>query len=137
MLGVALLLAVLGVALAIGSGVGAGGRQSEAQRAAQLESEIRCPSCEDLSVAQSSASAAVAVRHEIARLVAKGETDQQIEARLVAQYGPTILLRPPASGLTSLVWYLPAAAGAAAFAVLGALFVRRSRALRRLGQAGP
>ncbi len=135
-LGLAALLVVLGVALAIGSGVGSGGHPTNAQRATALEAQIRCPSCEDLSVAQSSASSAIAVRHQIATLVDEGRTDQQIEAVLVGQYGTTILLRPPTSGLTSLVWILPAVAGAVALGALGVLFWRRSRALDRLRQEG-
>lgn len=130
--GLALLLVVLAVALAFGAGLGSGGPPSDAARAAALDAQVRCPSCEDLSVAQSSASAAVAVRHEVARLVRSGRTDQQIETQLVSQYGPTILLRPPASGLSALVWVLPAVGGAAAVAVLATLFWRRSRQLRAL-----
>lgn len=135
--GPAVLLVVLAAALAVGSGVGSGGRQTDSQRAAAIDAEIRCPSCEDLSVAQSSASAAVAVRDEVARSVAEGKTSQQIEAALVAQYGLTILLRPPTSGLTALVWILPAVGGAAAVAVLAALFWRRSRDLERLRKGEP
>ncbi len=135
-LGLGALLVVLAVALAIGSGVGSGGHPTNAQRATALEAQIRCPSCEDLSVAQSSASSAVAVRHQIATLVDEGRTDQQIEATLVDQYGTTILLRPPTSGLTSLVWILPAVAGGLALGALAVLFWRRSRALERLRREG-
>jgi len=135
-LGLLALLVVLGVALAFGSGLGSGGKPTNAQRAAALEAQIRCPSCEDLSVAQSSSSSAVAVRHQVDRLVADGKTDQQIEATLVAQYGNSILLRPSTSGLTSLVWILPAVAGALAVAVLAVLFWRRSRDLERLRREG-
>jgi cytochrome c-type biogenesis protein CcmH/NrfF len=136
-LGLAALLVVLGVALAIGSGVGSGGHQTNAERAAALDSQIRCPSCADLSVAESSASSAVAVRHQIATLVDDGRTDEQIEDALVAQYGTTILLRPPTSGLTSLVWIVPAVAGALAVGALAVLFWRRSRALDRLRREDP
>jgi len=131
-LGIGVLLIVLAVALAVGGGLGSGGHQTDAQRAAALDSELKCPSCDDLSVADSSASAAVAVRHEVAHLAEEGRTDQQIEDSLVSQYGPTILLRPPTSGLTSLVWIVPAVAGAAAAAAIGVLFFRRSREMARL-----
>jgi cytochrome c-type biogenesis protein CcmH len=130
------LVVVLVAALVVGSGVGQG-HPSAAQRTEAIEASIRCPSCEDLSVLDSSASVAVTVRHQIARQVAAGRTDQQIENALVARYGPTILLRPPAHGLTALVWVLPAVAGFLALGAVGALFWRRSKqmsALRR-GQA--
>jgi len=128
----ALALAALAVALVVGSGVTSSGAPTAAQRAAVLEAEIRCPSCEDLSVAQSTASSAIAVRHEVTQLIAAGATDQAIEQRLVAQYGQSILLSPPDSGFSSLVWLLPLVAGALAVAILGVFFWRRSRTWRQL-----
>lgn len=125
-------LVVLGVALAIGSGVGSSSPPSNAQRAAAIEAQVRCPSCDDLSVAQSSASSALAVRHQIVTEVGRGESAGRIENGLVAQYGPSILLSPPASGLSALVWYIPAVAGALALAALGVFFWRRSRSWRAL-----
>ncbi len=127
-----LALVALTVALVIGSGVTSSAAPSTAQRAAALDAQIRCPSCEDISVAQSTASSAIAVRREVARLAASGESDQAIERRLVDQYGPSILLSPPDSGLSSLVWLLPLVAGILALAALGTFFWRRSRAWRRL-----
>lgn len=127
-----LALLVLGVALAIGAGVGSSSSPTVAQRAAAIESQVRCPSCDDLSVAQSSASSAVAVRRQITAEVARGESATAIENGLVAQYGSSILLSPPASGLSALVWYVPAAAGALALCVLAMFFWRRSRSWRAL-----
>lgn len=131
-LGPVVLLVVLAAALVVGSGVVQGGHPTAAQRASALDAELRCPSCEDLSVAQSSASTAVAVRHEVLQLARRGESDQQIEDTLVGQYGTAILLRPPTSGLASLVWIVPALAGIAAVGALGVLFWRRSRQMARL-----
>lgn len=125
------MLVVVGMALAVGSGAFAGGTPTPAQRATAIEDTIRCPSCEDLSVAQSSASTAIAVRHLVERMVRQGATDARIKAALVARYGTGILLVPPASGLGVLVYVLPAAAGAGALGVVGVLFWRRSRALAR------
>ncbi len=127
-----LALLVLGVALIIGAGVGSSAPPTSSQRAAAIESQVRCPSCQDLSVAQSVASSALAVRHEIVARVAAGASAQQIESELVAQYGPSILLSPPASGLSALVWYVPAAAGVVAVCALAAFFWRRSRSWRAL-----
>ena len=104
-------LAVLAVALVIGSGVLSGKPQTSAQRAAAIESVVRCPSCIDVSVAQSDQSTALAVRHEIERQVAQGRTTAQIEQSLVSQYGQTILLEPPDSGGFAVIWILPIAAG--------------------------
>lgn len=127
-----LALVALAVALVIGSGVTSSAAPSAAQRASALETQIRCPSCDDVSVAQSTAASAIAVRHEVAGLTAAGVSDQAIEQRLVSQYGPSILLAPPDSGLSSLVWLLPLVAGLLSVGGLGVFFWRRARTWRRL-----
>jgi cytochrome c-type biogenesis protein CcmH len=128
-----LLAIVVAVALLVGSGLG-GGPETNGQRARALEASVRCPSCEDVSVAVSNSSVAVAVRHQVAREIDAGWSDQQIIDQLVARYGPSILLRPPASGLTSLVWIVPAVAAAAALVAVVVVFRRRARQMRALHQ---
>ncbi len=99
---VALVVLTLAVALTRPSTPGA------AARVAHLESLVRCPSCEDLSVAQSTATSSLAVRRAIARDVAAGRSDTQILTSLESVYGPSILLSPPTSGLGTLLWAVPA-----------------------------
>jgi cytochrome c-type biogenesis protein CcmH len=120
-------VAVLALALVIGSGVLSGKPQTQAQRAASIEAVVRCPSCIDVSVAQSVQTTALAVRHQIQRQVAQGRTTAQIEQSLVSQYGQTILLEPPDSGGFAVIWILPIVAGGVALGVVGVLFWRRSR----------
>ena len=79
------------------------------QRVARLESLVRCPSCEDISVAQSNATSAIAVRHEIAAKVAAGKSDNEILTSLEAAYGSSVLLSPSTSGLGALLWLVPVA----------------------------
>jgi cytochrome c-type biogenesis protein CcmH/NrfF len=117
-------LVVLAVALVIGSGVFSAKPQTDAQRASAIESVVRCPSCIDVSVAQSEETTALAVRHEIQRLVAQGRSTTQIKATLVSQYGPTILLEPPGF---PFIWIVPIVLGSGALLVIGILFWRRSR----------
>jgi cytochrome c-type biogenesis protein CcmH/NrfF len=130
------LLVVLAVALFVGSGVRSAS-PSAAQRAAALETQLRCPSCEDATVAQSSASSAVAVRHQVAAMTAAGDSDAQIETSLESRYGPSILLVPPARGLASVIWIVPIALAVIGLGALGALFWRRARAFERLRQGTP
>jgi cytochrome c-type biogenesis protein CcmH len=118
---------VLVVALVVGSGVLTSSPPSPAERALSIESVVRCPTCEDLSVAQSTAPTAVAVRGAITQLIAEGRTDQQIQAYLTARYGSSIELDPPASGWSLLVWLLPLAGGLVAATVLAVVLVRRRR----------
>ena len=120
------LAAVVAVALVVGASRG-GGPATPAQRAAHIDALLRCPSCEGISVADSSASTAVAIRQAVTARVRAGQSDAQIEAYFVSRYGPGILLRPPARGATAWVWVLPPVGVAAAAAGLGALFWRRRR----------
>ncbi|HEX3979748.1 MAG TPA: cytochrome c-type biogenesis protein CcmH, partial [Acidimicrobiales bacterium] len=117
---------VLVVALVLG-GVLHSSSPGPAQRAAAIESVVRCPSCEDLSVAQSTAPTAVAVRAAVTELIAEGRTDQQIRDYLVDRYGASIELDPPASGWSLLVWLLPLLAGLVGVTALAVVFVRRRR----------
>ncbi len=126
------LVVVAAAALSIGSGVGRSSAPSGAVRAASLESRIRCPQCEDISVAQSEASSAIQARRQITSMLAAGSTDAQIEQSFVDRYGPSILLSPPATGLGALVWILPSVGATLAIGAIGVLFWRRQRALGRL-----
>ncbi|MHB1088585.1 MAG: cytochrome c-type biogenesis protein [Acidimicrobiales bacterium] len=80
---------------------------SSLSRIAHLESLVKCPPCEDLSVAQSNATSAVAVRNEIAAKVRAGESDNQILTSLEDVYGTSILLSPSTSGIGALLWLGP------------------------------
>lgn len=116
---------VLIVALLIGSGVFSSKPLTRAQRVQAIASGIKCPSCEDLSVADSNAQTAITVRTAIAAQVAAGRTDQQIDDYLVARYGSAIVLTPPTSGWSLLVWVLPLAGGVVAIGGLTLFMVRR------------
>ncbi|MGH9101655.1 MAG: cytochrome c-type biogenesis protein [Acidimicrobiales bacterium] len=124
------------VALALGSGLGGGsGRSSSpSARAARLDARLRCPSCVDLSVAQSDATTAVAIRHYVAAQVKAGESDVHIVSYLEGRYGRSILLSPPASGSGAAVWWIPAGLGVGLVGGLVVLFARRAR---RVPPAGP
>jgi len=134
---VALPLVVLAVALVVGSGAFDSGTPTTAQRAAAIEATVRCPSCTDLSVAESNATTAIAVRHQIESMVAAGRSSAEIDQVLVAEYGQTILLVPPDAGGVPLIWVVPLVLGAAALAGVGVVFWRRSRAFEALKASEP
>jgi cytochrome c-type biogenesis protein CcmH len=87
-----------------------GGPATTGQRAHALATELRCPDCEGLSVADSSTPSAQAIRADLTRRTNAGQSDASIRSVYVARYGPSILLNPPTSGLSLLVWVLPVVA---------------------------
>ena len=113
-----LLGVVLVVALLVGSGVFPSAPPTAAQRAAAIESDIRCPSCEDLSVASRAPRRRSPCGPPSASCRPGLDRRPQIENYLVDRYGSTIVLDPPTSGWSALVWVLPVAGGLAA--VVGA-----------------
>jgi cytochrome c-type biogenesis protein CcmH/NrfF len=117
------LAAVVAVLLIVGDGSKA--ITPDAARIAYLESIIRCPSCTDLSIADSEAPSATGLRMEVTSDVHHGLSDQAIEAKVEQEYAGTLLI--PTGGDGVAVFLIPAliiAVGAVTFAVL---IVRRTR----------
>jgi len=82
------------------------GHESNATRAHRLATEMRCPVCEGLSVADSEAETSKEIAADIRRRVNDGESDAEIRAYYASRY-PGILLRPENRGLGAVVWALP------------------------------
>ena len=76
-------------------------------RIAHLETLVKCPSCDDISVAVSNSTSAIAVRHEIAASVKSGKSDTEILTSLENRYGTQILLSPSTSGIGTVLWLGP------------------------------
>lgn len=114
---------VMIVVLAIGT-TSRRGAQTPTEKAAGIEKDVRCPTCRELSVAESDARAAQAIRTEILRRVRAGQSPATIRAFLVSRYGPDILLKPQGKGVAALVWVLPVVAFLVAAAGLSIAFVR-------------
>ncbi|MDP8976478.1 MAG: cytochrome c-type biogenesis protein CcmH [Actinomycetota bacterium] len=113
---------LLAGALLVGSR-GRDGPPTAQQRVDRIARQVRCPTCESQSVADSRAPASDAIREEVRRRVDSGERDAEILSFLVSRYGKDILLKPEAKGVTGLVWVLPLAA--AVCALVGLVFVFR------------
>ncbi|MDQ3679734.1 MAG: cytochrome c-type biogenesis protein CcmH [Actinomycetota bacterium] len=114
---------LLMVALVAGSR-GSGQPPTPAQRADRIAREVRCPTCESQSAADSRAPTSDAIREEIRRRVDAGEGDAEVRSFLVSRYGKDILLKPEARGVAGLVWVLPVVALVCALAGLALAFGR-------------
>jgi cytochrome c-type biogenesis protein CcmH len=69
--------------------------------------ELRCVQCEDNSLADSDASIAADLRHQIRDMLAAGKSDGEIKDYLVSRYSEFILFRPAYSWRNAWLWGLP------------------------------
>jgi cytochrome c-type biogenesis protein CcmH len=76
---------------------------SRAEIAHRLATELRCPDCQGLSVADSSSQSAAEIRSQITRLLGQGMAPEEVRQYFVTRYGPWILLAPEAT----IAWVLP------------------------------
>ncbi len=77
------------------------------QRFRALSNEFRCPMCQNANLTSSPGGVAADLRREIYRMIIEGQTDQEIEAFMLARYGDFILYRPRLTLETVLLWFGP------------------------------
>ena len=119
----ALMAAVLVGALAVGLQDDGSARTND-DRAHAIADGLKCPTCRSQSVADSDAPVSKEIRADIVRRIEAGETDAEIRAYLIDRFGEDIVLNPPASGVSGLVWVLPVVALVGATAGLVVAFRR-------------
>jgi len=87
------------------------------ERVDRITSELRCVTCQGLSVKDSPAESARQMRDLVVQRVAEGRTDDEIRDEFRASYGDWVLLSPPVSSWTGLIWLVPIVALAAGLVV--------------------
>jgi len=91
-----------------------------------LETQLVCPSCHT-TLDESDSEVAREMKAEIARRIARCQSEREIRDAMVAEFGPTILSTPQTHGFDLLAWVLPlggAAAGAVALAFAARAWTR-------------
>jgi len=83
----------------------------------QLVADLRCLVCQNQNLADSNAELAVDLRRQVAEMVTRGDTGQQVSDYMVERYGEFVLYRPPLSSRTAVLWLGPL------LALLLALFI--------------
>ena len=73
----------------------------------KLSDELRCPTCQGLSVKDSDAGFSNSIKDKIRELMKDGKSDKEILAYFVKRYGEWILRAPTKSGFNLVLWILP------------------------------
>ena len=77
------------------------------ERARNLSLELRCLVCQNQSIDDSDAPFAQDLRRLIRRDIAAGKSDADIKDFLRQRYGDYVLLSPPLTGSTYMLWITP------------------------------
>jgi cytochrome c-type biogenesis protein CcmH/NrfF len=99
----------------------------------EIESQLMCPTCQSrLDLSHSPAADRIRAFVEKKRL--EGWTSQQVKDALVADFGPSVLAAPPASGIGLVAWVAPIAlVGGGLVVAVAIVFAWRRR--RHVGRA--
>ncbi|CCG87888.1 cytochrome c-type biogenesis protein [Erwinia piriflorinigrans] len=99
---------------------------AQEQQYRHLTESLRCPKCQNNSIADSNAMIAGDMRLKVYQLLRAGQTPEQIKAYMVARYGNFVSYQPPLTPSTLILW-----AGPLLFVIIGALvIILRSRQRR-------
>ncbi|EKO2103512.1 cytochrome c-type biogenesis protein CcmH [Salmonella enterica] len=104
--------------------------EAQEQQFRQLTEQLRCPKCQNNSIADSNAMIATDMRRRVYDLMQEGKSRQEIIDYMVARYGHFVTYDPPLTPLTVLLWVLPLAAIVAG----GWIIVARTRRRVRIRQ---
>ena len=81
--------------------------QKQELRAINISKNIRCMTCQNKSIDESSAPLAKDLRILIRNKITEGNSDKEIYKFLTDRYGDFILLKPPIQLSTLALWFLP------------------------------
>ena len=103
------------------------------RRARQISDVLRCPVCRNESIDESHAEVARDIRLFVRERLLAGDTDDQVQAAVVARYGEYVLLSPTTDGANVILW-LAAPTLLLAGLGLGWAVVRRRSAASEAGE---
>ncbi|MBB1201423.1 cytochrome c biogenesis protein CcmH [Enterobacteriaceae bacterium 89] len=93
---------------------------AQQQQYQRLTQELRCPKCQNSSIADSGSVIASDMRQKVYQLLREGQSEQQIIDFMVVRYGHFVSYEPPLTPLTWLLWGAPLA-----IVVLGGVLIYR------------
>ena len=81
--------------------------EAQEQQFRQLTEQLRCPKCQNNSIADSNSMIATDLRQKVYELMQEGKSQKEIVDYMVARYGNFVTYDPP---LTVLLWVMPVVA---------------------------
>ncbi|TKI03876.1 cytochrome c-type biogenesis protein CcmH [Martelella alba] len=102
--------------------------QTQEQQYYRIIRHLRCPQCQNSSIADSDARVAAAMRDKTYQLLQQGWTERRITDYMVARYGYFVTYTPPVNWLTIWLWAGPFVIMAAGGLVIYCRGKRRGRA---------
>lgn len=73
----------------------------------QLSAELRCPKCQNQTIADSNAPIAQDLRKLLYKQLEAGASDEEIREYMVSRYGEFVRYKPRFSGVTLMLWLMP------------------------------
>ncbi|AJI95050.1 cytochrome C biogenesis family protein [Yersinia ruckeri] len=77
------------------------------QQYRELTEQLRCPKCQNNSIADSNAIIAADMRSKVYELMQQGQTKPEIIDYMVARYGNFVTYEPPVTAATLILWVGP------------------------------
>lgn len=77
------------------------------QQYRELTEQLRCPKCQNNSIADSNAIIAEDMRSKVYELMMQGQNKQQVIDYMVARYGNFVTYEPPVTPATLILWVGP------------------------------
>ena len=99
----------------------------------RLSKDLRCPTCQGLSVWESDANFSNQIKDMIKTKINDGLTEQQIRQFFTVRFGPWILREPPTEGFNAVACWLPISLMFGGPVILWAFVWRRRRLIPSQG----
>lgn len=73
----------------------------------EISQQLRCPQCQNNSIADSNAQISVDMRNKVYELLQQGKNKQQIIDYMIERYGNFVSYNPPLNPATIILWSAP------------------------------
>ena len=97
------------------------------QQFKELGNTLRCPKCQNNTIADSNAELAQDLRHKVYEMTKQGKSKDEIVDYMIARYGNFVPYNPPFTVATSILWLGPLAVVVLGFGII----VLRSRKTKK------